>query len=451
VEQGRILQRRGNLDPAEKLFKRCREIALADPRCKHCEPELLYSLGGLQFERNALDNAAKLFEDSLSRFRAEDDLKGMAKVSLGLGLADMRRGRREEAMTHIQEAIASAEQAGITDVLSAALNNLSSLQRSHGDNDASINSLKRSLEIRRNVGDRLGFAICVNNLSRAFWYAGDLHNAVETARDAHDRFQELGDKKGVFLSGSNLGGFLLYHGDVEDARVVLEENLERAREMQNWRAVVDTLQSLAILHRAAGEPKDADIRLQEGLRRLADITDASLCVTFLTVHAENCLQLGRREAAQDAIRECLDRLAEVEGREAHGWLQIAQSEFCFQDGEIEGAKDLALAAFKIFETSGSRLDTAVANRQLARIHREMGPDWVDRTERHFQLASESLEAMGARMQLALTLVEEARLWSQLEEIEESLYCLEEASRLFRECGAPRRVEEVKRQIESLDT
>lgn len=448
--RGRILQRLGELDPADDLFRRCRDIARGDPRCAHCEPELLYSLACVQFERNAWDNATQLFEDSWERFRSADDLKGMAKVSLGLGLADMRRGHRDEAMTHIEEAIASAERAGITDVLSAALNNLSSLQRARGDNDASISSLKRSLEIRQNVGDRLGHAICVNNLSRAFWYAGDLHNAVEAARDAHDRFRELGDRKGVFFSGSNLGGFLLYRGDVEDARRVLEENLDRARKMENWRVVVDTLQSLAFLERAAGHPEEADAFFQEGLRLLPDISDASLCVTFLSVYAENCLRLGRREAAQDSLRESLDRLEEIRGREAHGWLQLSQSEFNFQDGELDEALELAEAAFQTFEATGSRLDTSLAHRQLARIYREMGPDWVDRTERHFQLASESLEAMGARMQLALTLLEEAQLWSQLDEIEESLYCLEEAARLFRECGAPRRVEQVEQQIESLN-
>jgi hypothetical protein len=54
------------------------------------------------------------------------------------------------------------------------------------------------------------------------------------------------------------------------------------------------------------------------------------------------------------------------------------------------------------------------------------------------------EAMGARLELAQTCVEEARLWSLLEAFDGAAACLEEARRLCLECGAPARAGELDR-------
>lgn len=450
-ESGRLHQRRGDLEPAESLFERCRKLSKTDERCATWTPEILYCLGCVQFDRNAWNQAIEFCRESLEGFRSQGDVRGMAKTSLVFGLSEMRLGQTDAAMEHIQEAVQSAEHGGITDVLSAALNNLANCHRDRGDSAAATECLKRSLEIRRNVGDRQGLAVCLNNLSRVFFYAGDLRNALDTSREAHDLFRELGDKKGIFVSATNVGGSLLCRGEVQEGRRVLGDNLSRAINLENWRGALDTLQSLALLEESAGQTGNAAKHFEEGRRLLPRISDSNQRAMFLAVYAVHCLSIGKRELATDAIRDCHETRSEIDGTEAHGWVRLAESEVLYQDGEFESARKIAEKALKTFQSSGSRWAAALANRQLACVYREMGPDWVDRTERHFQLASEDLEAMGARLELGLTLLEEAQLWSQLEEIEEALYCLDESARLFRECGASERAKEAKRQIETLDS
>ena len=74
-------------------------------------------------------------------------------------------------------------------------------------------------------------------------------------------------------------------------------------------------------------------------------------------------------------------------------------------------------------------------RVLGAGFRDLGPEWADRTEKHFDEAIRILDGIGARHELALALAEYGAYWHLLGEPEEARSHLKRAEALLTEVGA----------------
>jgi tetratricopeptide (TPR) repeat protein len=243
----------------------------------------------------------------------------------------------------------------------------------------------------------------------------------------------------------NVGVYRFYRGELGEAERLFRRALEIARRLKDSRAVVDSVLSLGLIAFAHGDVEGEARQLAEGHRMLHEVGDMRVRAHFL---AEVCLcrlRCGNREGAVDALRDGRDCVQEAGSTEVDGWLDYAEGELHRDGQDLERALACAARALEVLERCGARCDAAIVERQLGCLYRDMGPDWVDRAERHFNRSQATFESMGARVELGITLMEIANLWLLLEALEEGGECLERAADLFRQSGALARADEADRE------
>jgi serine/threonine protein kinase/tetratricopeptide (TPR) repeat protein len=423
---GRIHQRRGELKPARECFER--SLSLAGEK-----PELLararYRLGGVRFEEGDLQSAVEHFQESLKLSRERDDLDGMAAAHSGLGLVEKRREALDSAAAHFREAIHCAERGSSPAQAATALNNLGNIQRALGNDQEAIGCFRRSLEIRERIGDRPGLAICLNNLSRVLGRRGQLSAAADAATRALRIFEEVGDRKGVLIASGNLGGFRLFAGDFAAAGEAFLRARGLAERLGDRRALADAGLCLGKLENSRGEPARAEAHLREGLRALPDEADQDLRAGLLAELAAARLAQADLEGASDAVREGLDSSPPA-GGQSRGVLLFASAEIELARGETEAALERAEEALSVFEPGGPRFESALAHRLVGRAYRDLGPDWVDRAEKHLGTALERFEEMGAEVEAAVTLRDIGVMWAALGEEGEAARFFRRADGVF---------------------
>lgn len=443
-EEARILQTRGELDQAEELFTRLRDLAREESGSRPALlPRMTYRLGCVSFDRGDLERTEELFRESLALYRELDDLAGAGTCRMGLGMVARRRGDLAESGRHLQSSIEAFEQAGQSRELASALNNLAIVQRIQGQNGEAIHCLRRAIEVRQGLGDRQGKAVCLNNLSRVLWYLGDLPGARDSAGEALHDFLDLGHLRGVLTCSSNLGAFELYQGNLEQAATRLTRTLDLARHLSNPRAELDTLTALALLAQTWGDEEKAREYLEAGDAVLERIRDPDYRAVFQSEKSLFQLRSGDAGRAREIFDRAWEELADKEPTEARGLLLLARAELEHRQDDLEAARDSAEEAAAIFRQTGPGIQRAIADRVLARIYRDLGPDWADRAEHHFDAALVVFEKMGTPLELAETLVEIARFWSYLGEPEEALGHLEEAFKIFRQHDVDHRIEQLE--------
>jgi signal transduction histidine kinase len=98
------------------------------------------------------DEAVVLLNEAAALYRELDDAAGFARAVLGLGTADIRRGRIAEALDRFEEAHALAQQTGDRIMSVRALNNMASVYGTFRDHDEAIRLYERAVIEARAIG-----------------------------------------------------------------------------------------------------------------------------------------------------------------------------------------------------------------------------------------------------------------------------------------------------------
>ncbi len=441
-EESKILQRRGELDQAEKLLIKC--LDLSDQTDTNF-PRLHYRIGCIHFDRGDLDKTREYFQSGLTQYETLNDRAGIGTIRMGLGMVAKRSGELKSSEDHLKASIASFEGVQKYQETASALNNLAIIERIQGKSSEAIQSLRRAIELRQSLGDRLGKAMCLNNLSRALWYRGELLSALEAAEEAHSHFRDLGHLRGVLTCSSNIGAYQLFQGQLTNSEEMLQQTLTLSKRLKDPRAELDTLTALALLEQTRGNTQAARNHFNDGHKIIGSITDPDFRAIFKSEWSLYLLKENWVSEAQEALNEAWSELQSDELTEAKGLLLLVKSELEVLNENFDSARDLAEEALSIFQKTGPGIQNAITHRLLAKIFRDSGPDWADRAETHFDLAYVTFEEMGARLELAETMVEMTRFWMYLEEFEEAEAQLEEAINIFQESGAHQRIQQLEKE------
>ena len=448
-EAGRVHQRQGDIEAARRCFQRSLDLAQAqdDPLSI---ARALSRLGGASFEKGDLAAAAESFHAALGTASPRGDMEGMSTALYGMGLVEKRRGALEPAEEHFRRSLECFEALGRETEAAAALNNLGNIHRLLGRDPEAIDCLRRSIAIRERTGDRPGLAMTLNNLARLLGRRGELGAAGAAAGKALGIFREVGDQKGILIAQENVGVYLLLQGDFPAAGQALEKAAALAQKLGDRQASSDAIQCLGRIHAARAEAVEADLRFREALRSLSDEDDRDLRASILAALALTRLTLGDGEGADDAVREALWLLGGGKSPESRIEVLLASSELELSKGELPLAEKNVREALDLLGPGGSRYDQALAQRQLGRVLREMGPDQVDRSDKSLGAALRAFEEMGAPAEMAATLVEMGLVWEALGEPLEAKARYAEALGALVTVDAPRRRTAIEERIGGLE-
>jgi DNA-binding SARP family transcriptional activator/tetratricopeptide (TPR) repeat protein len=180
-----------------------------------------------------------------------------------LGTCYARAGRFDQSVQSLKRALQIRRDIGDREGVGRTLNNLGTTYGRQGRLDDAIRYLREGLAIHREIGAGYRESRTLNNLGEAYARAGQHGEAVHCLRQALEYRRRLGDPVGVAAVLLNLGSALRKHGQHREAIAHLTQALEISQEKHCRKAQADTLLELGEALLVAGEPVLAGQRWQQ--------------------------------------------------------------------------------------------------------------------------------------------------------------------------------------------
>ena len=131
------------------------------------EANALNNLGRIDWQQGRSQQAVGHLQQALALFRQGGDLNGQAHAQLNLGTADGRQGNYEEAAGRLREALVLCRETDDQVGQARALNNLAIIDLLQGRYRQATVHLQRALALEREAGDKHGEHLTLNNLGIA--------------------------------------------------------------------------------------------------------------------------------------------------------------------------------------------------------------------------------------------------------------------------------------------
>jgi tetratricopeptide (TPR) repeat protein len=157
------------------------------------EGRLRNTIGILEWERGAYDSALGEYQRALALYEALGDRPSRGLMLNSVGVTLKALGRREEARTCLEQAIAFHREAEQPLLEAHALAALGDLHRESAELSAAERDYRRSLQLRRALGDRRGEGWMLAQLAQLELAQGRADRARDLAGEAAAIAAECGD------------------------------------------------------------------------------------------------------------------------------------------------------------------------------------------------------------------------------------------------------------------
>jgi predicted ATPase/DNA-binding SARP family transcriptional activator len=281
-----------------------------------------------------------------------------AEAGLRLGSALQQfwstRGYLSEGRERLTVLLARAEARVHSKARADALNGAGVLAWRQGDWTSARSLHQESLEIRRELGDRQGFAISLGNLGNVAYDQGDYATARSLQEESLEMRRELGDRPGIAQSLGNLGNVAYEQGDYDSARSLQEESLEMRRELGDRQGIAQSLHNLANVAHDQGDYAAACSLHRESLEIRRELGDRQGIALSLGNLGNVIWSQGDYVSARSLHQESLEIRRELGDRQG-----IAQSLgnlgiVAHEQGDYDSARSLLEASLEIFREMGDR-------------------------------------------------------------------------------------------------
>lgn len=321
--------------------------------------------------------ALAAFGSLRERRREAGALDRLGRLHLLLGEAPAAREAYREAISRLRELDARQP-------LVDALNGAGKASRYLGRPAEALACYREALEIQGSLGDRVSAGITWNNIGKVHATQGDAEAAFEAYDKALAIWRDLKEEGEAGITLGNRGRLYGFLGETGRARNALQQaslQLEAAGRLADAAAA---LADLGLILALSGQPRDGLASLQRALT------------------------LQQRAG---------DRNGEASTLNSAGWIHL-------RSGEHPAAQKYLQRALSLYEEMGGSLGRAVVLANLGQLAaRQSRPrDALALYDRALPLLAEA----GDRDQKASVLLDRARAWRQLGDLERARQSAEEA-------------------------
>jgi DNA-binding SARP family transcriptional activator len=205
---------------------------------------------------------------ALESARRAGNRQGEAWVLNTLGMA-LGVTRKRESIGYLEQSLDIRREIGDRMGETQAANNLADAYEALGRREEAVDLLRRALDLNREVGNRYGEAVALGNLGAALLHLGHPDEAIGFLEQSRDTFAEIGYLDGAGYALHNLGRCLLSLGRDADSVDCLQQALSRHQAAGNRNRQAVTLRSLAQAQARCGQAAQA----RESRARSAAIFD----------------------------------------------------------------------------------------------------------------------------------------------------------------------------------
>jgi len=388
------------------------------------------ALGILRRRGNDSDGAMTAFRESISSCREDGDGPGEVRALVHLAGVEIDTGLREEAVTHLRDALAIAArqrdpalEAHVADVLSFALD----AAGQHAEAEALA---RRGFELLAKTGDHRQLGISLGNKAVQDQIAGRMKEAERGYARAFEISERAGDLHNAAVVACNFATLWVAQGRFVDAAPYIERGMALHERIGNHAGAAHAALSMADIKSAQGDSL-ATIELQQkaiaqfhatGNRYLEGVALGNMANEEMTLgrieqalehHTEaiELLRIAREESAEASVLTNQALVLAELGRIADGMeaAQRARAIFAKRNdrrwegiallsigmiehlSDLEAARRSYLRGLELVEAAADPSQTARALIGLAAIDLEQGTDAKHRIERAKELAAQAGE------------------------------------------------------------
>jgi tetratricopeptide (TPR) repeat protein len=269
--------------------------------------KLLNGAGVLQWLRGDYAGSRHLLEESLARFRQQNDTPGIAGVLGNLGLVLWNQNESAAASALFEERLALCRAAGDRAGVASSLENLALIAlHDHQDHERATELYEESLGIFRDLGHQQAIAFLLNHLGNV----ARMRKAPDRARQRYGEsltlFRELRHREGIANVLTNFGRLAEEQGDWAGALAHHQESLAMRRELGNQGGIARSLDYLGVVTHRLGECGRARAYLEQSLALQRVIGQKEICAN--TLYNLGCVVMDQNDSAE-AVRRFAESFA----------------------------------------------------------------------------------------------------------------------------------------------
>ena len=324
------------------------------------------ALGSFWSRRGQYSTGIRLIEIILeSSGILSKSLKGI--VLNWIGSFRISMGDNEQAKKYLEESLDLRKEIGDKIGIAESLLSLGNVTNSLGDFELAKNYYEESQDIYKILGSKSGIAATTLSLGNIALNQGDYGLAKKYHEESLFTFKEIGHKYGIALSINNLGDVSLFQGDYELAKKYLKESLDLLKEIGNKKGVAFSINTLGYIVLNQGDYEQAKKYYEESLfifREIGHKYGIALSILSLGMVVFN---QGYSEQAKKYYEESLDIRMEIGDKNG-----IAESiknvgNVAYAQGDYQQAMKYYKESLDIYKEIGSKNGIANSINSLGNI------------------------------------------------------------------------------------
>ena len=188
--------------------------------------ECLNNLGVLNYHLGELDSSIHFYNAAYNKYQELQDSAMMTVLEINLGSIYKVKGLYKQSLELLLRASRKLERGEPSANLASCYNSIGNMYSKIGEPMAALIYHRRSLEIKRKIGDDKNMASSYNNIGNAYLDLKLYDSAMGNFRKSLDIKRQFNDKAGQGTSLSNIGEIMVKMGKLEEAKDYLREALE---------------------------------------------------------------------------------------------------------------------------------------------------------------------------------------------------------------------------------
>ncbi len=218
------------------------------------EAEALTGLGNADRRQGRYEQATSHLQQALALYSDVGDRTGQARALHNLGLVNLRRGRPQQAMSHQQQALGLYRDTGDRTGEARALKGLGTIDQLQGRYQQATGHFRQALALCHETGDRTSEGEAVGNLAELALRQSRYRQAAGYYLQALAIFRETGNPEGEASALAGLGDTDLRQGRYQEAIGHQQQALARFRETGDQSSEAQVLNGLGEVFFATGQP-----------------------------------------------------------------------------------------------------------------------------------------------------------------------------------------------------
>ncbi|MDZ8025228.1 MAG: tetratricopeptide repeat protein [Nostoc sp. DedQUE11] len=274
---------------------------------------VLREIAYCEYQTGEVEQALNYYQQALNLCPAENEQE-LGAIYHCLGILKANEGEVDEAIKLFNQSLEITQRIGKIQGQGATLNQLGILYANKGDVDEAIALYNQSLEIKERIGDVQGKAVTLHCLGNIYADKGDVEQAVALYNQSLEINERIGDVRCQAATLYCLGNIHANKGEVDEAIALYNQSLEINERIGNVRDKAATLHQLGHIHANKGEVDEAIALFNQSLEikeRIGDVQGKAATLNNLAGIYANKGEVDQAIALLNQSLEISERIGDV--------------------------------------------------------------------------------------------------------------------------------------------